>query len=111
MKIYRTTLDGKTFDGKPVLDMTPDGQFRDPRPAPLAEKLFRAAVVVAVIGGMVVVAALALWFALLLVPIVLAAGLLAYGLFRWRLWRAGRPFTPGAFPWGSLGRQGNPFRR
>jgi len=110
MKIHHTNP-----DGKPVLDMTLDGQFRDPRPAPLAEKLFRAAVLVAVIGGMVTVAALALWFALLLIPVVFAAGLLAYGLFRWRLWRAGRAFTPGAFPFGSFSRQGstsgNPFRR
>ncbi len=108
MKLYRATFD-RTADGKPILDMSPDGQFRDPAPAPFAEKLFRTAVAVAVVGGMLAVAALALWFALFLIPVVFVAALVAYGLFRWRLWRSGRPFTPGSF--GPFGRQGHPFGR
>jgi hypothetical protein len=111
MKIYRTTFGRTTSDGKPVLDMTPDGQFYNPRPAPLAEKLFRVALLVAVIGGALAVAAVVLWFALMLVPVVFVAGLVAYGLFRWRMWRAGRGFNLSPFPAGSFGRHGNPFRR
>jgi hypothetical protein len=83
---------GKSEAGR-ILDMTPDGGFRDPHPAPLADRLFRGALIVAVIGAMLGIAALALWFALLLIPVILAAGLLAYGLFRWRLWRAGIRFS------------------
>ena len=102
--------DNTDFEAGPVLNMTSDGRFQDPRPAPLVEKMFRTAVVVAVIGGMLAIAAVALWFAMLLIPVVFAAGLLAYGLFRWRLWRAGVRFTPGSPPPGRFG-QGNPFRR
>jgi O-antigen/teichoic acid export membrane protein len=98
-------------DAGPILEMTPDGQFLDARPAPLSQQLLRTAVVIAIIGTMLAVAAVALWFAMLLVPVVLAAGLLAYGLFRWRLWRSGVRFTPGMFQASSFGRQGNPFRR
>jgi hypothetical protein len=39
------------------------------------------------------------------------AGLIAYGLFRWRMWRAGRGFNLNPFPAGSFSRHGSPFRR
>jgi hypothetical protein len=32
-------------------------------------------------------AALVLWFALMLIPVAIAAALVAYGAFRWRMWR------------------------
>jgi hypothetical protein len=35
------------------------------------------------------VAALALWFALILIPVVLVAGLIAWLAFRYQVWRAG----------------------
>jgi hypothetical protein len=35
------------------------------------------------------VAALALWFALILIPVVVAAGLIAWLAFRYQVWRAG----------------------
>jgi hypothetical protein len=47
-------------------------------------------VVVAVIAGVVAVAALALWLAVLLIPVMIIAGAIAYGAFRWRMWKLGR---------------------
>lgn len=74
-------------DGKPVLDMTPDGAFRTP---PWASRILRYAIVVAVLAGGLAMAALALWFALMLIPVVLAAALVAYVALRWRIWQAQR---------------------
>jgi hypothetical protein len=73
----------------PELDLLPDGSFRTRQP-PVALRIFRWAIVVAVITGMLVVAALALWFALLLIPVVIGAALVAWLAFRYQLWRAGR---------------------
>ena len=75
-------------DGKPVLDMTPEGAFRTPPPTPWATRILRYAIVVAVVAGGLAVAALALWFALMLIPVVLGAALVAYLAFRWRVWQA-----------------------
>jgi hypothetical protein len=72
-----------------TLDMTPDGAFRDPPTAPWAERILRGAVMVGIIAGMLGLAALALWFALLLIPLAALAGLIGYAAWRWRLWRAG----------------------
>lgn len=74
----------------PQLDMTPDGQFVEPPSETASEKLLRYGVVVAVLAGLAALAALALWVALALIPIAVAAGLIAYGAFRWRMWRLGR---------------------
>jgi hypothetical protein len=83
------------------VDMTADGRFTGPPPPSIADRIFRAAVVVAVIAGGLGLAALAFWFALLLIPIALGAGLLAWAVLRWRLWRAQHLF----------GGQRDPFRR
>lgn len=74
----------------PTLDMTPEGEFRTPPRTPWSVKLLRYAILVAVAAGGLAVAALALWFALILIPVAIGAGLVAYGLFRWRMWKAGR---------------------
>ncbi len=83
-------------DGR-TLDMTPDGEFVSPPGGgyrrgqlPWSSRLLRAAVLVAALGGLVVVAGLALWLALLMIPVVLAAVAIAYGAYRWRLWQATR---------------------
>lgn len=83
-------------DGR-TLDMTPDGEFVSPRPGfhpgmrpSWSDRLLRTAVLVAALGGVVIVAGLALWLALLMVPVVLAAAAIAYGAYRWRLWQATR---------------------
>ena len=74
----------------PQLDMTPDGQFVEPPPETASEKLLRYGAIVAVLAGLAALSALALWVAFALIPVAVVAGLIAYGAFRWRLWRLGR---------------------
>ena len=73
----------------PELDMLPDGTFR-PRQPSIAARVFRWAVIIALLAATLAVAALALWFALLLIPVAIGAGLIAWLAFRYQLWRAGR---------------------
>ncbi len=76
----------------PVLDMAPDGTFRT-RPsglrAPLSFKLLLGATIVAVMAGAFAVAALALWVAALLLPVVIIAAGVAFAAFKYRQWRRG----------------------
>lgn len=90
----------------PVIDMTPDGQFREPlRPraapgVPVSVKVLIGAVLVAVLAGTAAVAALALWVVSMLLPVLLIAAGVAWATFKYRQWRGG-----------SLGGQRNLFRR
>ena len=79
----------------PELDLLPDGSYRPRRP-PVAARIFAWAIVIAVVAAALAVAALALWFALILIPIVLVAGLIAWLAFRYQVWRAGRDIRA---PW------------
>ena len=72
----------------PELDLLPDGSFRPHRP-PVTARIFAWAIVIAVVAAALAVAALALWFALILIPVVLVAGLIAWLAFRYQVWRAG----------------------
>ena len=72
------------------LDMSPDGEFRTPPRPPITAKIFAGAVVVAVVAGGLAFAAFALWIALLLVPVVVLAVLVAVLALRFRLWQARR---------------------
>jgi hypothetical protein len=95
----------------PVIDMTPDGQFTQaptPMPSPLAARVIGLAVLVAVLAGALAVALLALWLALQLIPIAIGAGLIAYGAFRFQLWRARQSSLTRQ---SSLSGQRNPVRR
>ncbi len=74
----------------PDLDLLPDGSFR-PRQPPLAARIFRWAVVIALVAVSLALAAFALWFALVLIPVAIVAGLIAWLAFRYQVWRAGRP--------------------
>jgi hypothetical protein len=78
------------------IDMRPDGSFREPVKPPVAARIFFWAILVATVAGSIVVAALALWFALALIPLVIGAAIVAYLAFRFQLWRSG----------GSLGGRG-----
>ena len=82
----------------PELDMTPDGRFHEPPPSPLMTQVVRWAVVVAVVAGGLALAAVALWFALLLVPVAIIAALVAYAANRFQFWRAGRSVPGGRRP-------------
>jgi hypothetical protein len=85
----------------PVLDMTPEGEFRDPAPPPRPGALDRilgriggVAILVALVAGGLVLAAVAVTFAALLLPVLIVAGLVGAGSIWWRLRRArkqGRP--------------------
>jgi Flp pilus assembly protein TadB len=79
----------------PLLDMTVEGEFVGPQPAPLADRVMRVAIVVAAICSAVALAAVALYIAVLLIPLALAAALIAYLAFRWQLWRARRQLFGG----------------
>ena len=57
---------------------------------PLAARIGRTAIIVAVMAGLLCAAALALWFALALIPVVLAASAVAWVAYRIQLWRVRR---------------------
>ena len=87
----------------PVLDMTPDGEFRDAQPSP-ASALDRAlarvggvAVLTALAAGGIVVAALAILFAAIALPVLIIAGAIGGGTLWWRLRRARRNGEPMPF--------------
>jgi len=80
----------------PVLDMTPDGEFRDSAASAglpqgwLDRALARVggiALLLTLAAGGFVVAALAILFVGLLLPVVIAAGAVAFGTLWWRLRR------------------------
>ena len=81
----------------PVLDMTPEGEFRDPLPPPsggVDRTLGRVggiAALIAGVAGAMLAAALAVVFIGVLVPVVMVAGLIAFGTLWWRAKRRGGP--------------------
>ncbi len=70
-----------------TIDMTPDGRFVEPPVSPLAARVFRWAIVVALVAMGLSVAALLAWFALMLIPVALVAVLIAWAAWRWQMWR------------------------
>jgi fatty acid desaturase len=70
----------------PEIELLPDGSYRSRRP-PVAARIFAWAVVIAIAAGALAVAAFALWFALILIPVVVAAALIGWLAFRYQLWR------------------------
>ena len=97
--------------GPPILDMTPEGGFREPAAAPkgwLDRALARVggvALLLAVATGGLVVVALAFVLLGLLLPIAIGAGLVAFVTLWWRLRRL-RARGGGALPLVILRRQG-----
>ncbi len=71
----------------PELEMTIEGEFIEPPAAPVANRILLWAIIVAVLAGAMAIAALALWFALMILPVAAGAGVVAYGMYRYRLWR------------------------
>jgi hypothetical protein len=74
----------------PELDMTVDGEFVSPPKAPISSRILMWAVVIAIVAGALSMAALALWVALLILPVALGAAVVAWAVFRYRIWRAQR---------------------
>jgi hypothetical protein len=73
-----------------VIDINPDGTFRDPPKAPLSARIMRAAIGIAAVAGVLALAAFAVASLFVLIPIALGAGAVGYGAYRWRLWQQGR---------------------
>jgi hypothetical protein len=85
----------------PVIDMTPEGDFRDPVPPRPASGFDRflariggAAVLVAFAAGGLVLAAVAIMFAALALPVLIVAGAVGFGSLWWRLRRARKQGQP-----------------
>jgi hypothetical protein len=85
----------------PVLDMTPEGEFRDPPPPPAPGTLDRilarvggVAVLVALAAGGLVLAAVAVLFAAIALPVLIVAGAIGAGSIWWRLRRARKQGQP-----------------
>jgi hypothetical protein len=72
----------------PDLDMTIEGTFVSPPKPPIATRILIWAVVIAVLAGALSVAAFALWLAFIILPVALAAGVIAWLAYRYQLWRA-----------------------
>ena len=72
--------------------MRPDGSFMalERRTAPLSLKVMIGAVLVAVVAGAMAFAALALWVFSMVLPVLIGAGLVAWGTMKFRRWQAGR---------------------
>ncbi len=84
-------------DDNRIIEMTLQGEFVSPRPPPrrlpLSTRVFAWAVLAAVIGGALVIAALALWFVMMILPFVLGAAAVAYMAYRYKVWRSGNAMT------------------
>ncbi|WP_233553124.1 hypothetical protein [Teichococcus wenyumeiae] len=85
------------FRNRPVIDMTPEGEFRGPTPrrpaSPLDKVLSRlggVAALVALVAGGIVVAGVAIAFFAIALPVAVLAGAIAFGSLWWRMRRAGR---------------------
>ena len=74
-----------------IIDMTPDGEFRAPPGAGARlswpTRIAATAALAALILGAITLAAFAFWLAVTLLPVILIAALIAYGAFRFQLWR------------------------
>lgn len=88
----------------PILDMTPEGEFRDPespRPGSALDRVLARiggiAVLVALAAGGIVLAGLAIMFAALALPVLILAGAIGAGTIWWRLRRAQRAGRPVSF--------------
>jgi hypothetical protein len=74
----------------PELDMTIEGEFVSPPTPPIASRILMWVVVIAIVAGALSLAAFALWLALLILPVALGAGIIAWAMFRYRMWRMQR---------------------
>ena len=87
-----------------VLDMTPEGEFREPPAPPPQSRLDRAlarvggaAVLVALAAGGLVLAAVVILFAALALPVLIVAGAIGAGSIWWRIRRARKAGQPMPF--------------
>lgn len=74
----------------PEIEMRPDGSFVDPPRVPLSVRIFRIALVVAILAAALAGAVLLIGFALFMIPVAIASAAVAWGAFRYRMWKMGR---------------------
>jgi len=78
----------------PVLDMTPDGEFRPVGfRIPWPTRVFLLAVGVSLVAGVIAGAALLIYITLLLIPVALAVLAIGYVTLRVQAWRGGKQRT------------------
>lgn len=81
-----------------LLDMTPEGEFRTPKPPGMLERVLLrvggAAALVAVVAIGLTMAALAFLVLGLLIPVVVVAGLVAFVTLWWKMRQARRYGRP-----------------
>lgn len=84
------------FRQRPVIDMTPEGEFRGPQARPtgpmdrIMARVGGIAALVALVAGGVVVAGVAIAFFAIALPIAVLAGAIAFASLWWRMKKAGR---------------------
>lgn len=76
--------------------MTLEGDFVSPPQTPIASRIMVWAIVIAIITGGFTLAALALWLAMLVLPVAVGAAAIGYLMFRYRMWRARQMRGPNA---------------
>ncbi len=76
----------------PLLDMTPQGEFRTTAGFRLSwpMRIGLVALGVSVVAGLVASAALLIYLALILIPVAIVAAAVAYIALRLQIWRGGR---------------------
>lgn len=84
---------GMTQRRPPELDMTASGEFVSPPKVPITTRILMWAVVIAIIAAALSLAAFALWMALIILPVALGAAVIAWAMFRYRVWRAKHAMT------------------
>src|SRR6478609_8403506 len=88
----------------PILDMTPEGEFRDPLPPPRGGfdralgKVGGVALLLTLAAAGLLLVALAIVFVGLLLPVAIGAGLVATVSLWWRMRRLRRGGSPGGTP-------------
>ena len=86
----------------PILEMTVEGDFVTPPPNATPSFGTQVLIWVAAFAAIVVscaVAVFALWLLAVLLPVALLAGIVAYAMFRYRMWRSGGSIQGGSIRW------------
>jgi len=76
----------------PIIEMRLDGSFPPPRGAALPIKIAGAALIAAVLTGALALVALiawiVLWAVMILVPLALLSGVVAWAAYRFQVWKS-----------------------
>jgi hypothetical protein len=83
-------------DDHRIIDMTLEGEFVAPPPPPkppIGARIMIWAIVAMVLGITLLIVALTFWFVVMLLPLILAAALIAWLAFRYQMWRGVHSFT------------------